>query len=215
MGCRRQGAERGRRCQAVAWMRMMGAESVEFHRRTVLERGDDYPGMALSYYASRGETQLRWGGTGAEALGLTGPVASEVYGAMYGPGGDPPPLDRRATGGGPSAGHGTGDLGPARSSTIEASERDASGVGCWTLAILPNRRRRFVDSPVRSRMRQLGRRLRSATTTGPYRDENELPSRDEYSSSRSSREVDRTTGCRLMSSVPDAAPCPCRHREHQ
>jgi conjugative relaxase-like TrwC/TraI family protein len=71
----------------VAWMRMMGAESVEYHRRTVLERGDDYPGMALSYYASRGETPLRWGGTGAGALGLTGPVASEVYGAMYGPGG--------------------------------------------------------------------------------------------------------------------------------
>jgi hypothetical protein len=25
----------------VAWMRMMGAESVAYHRRTVLERGDD------------------------------------------------------------------------------------------------------------------------------------------------------------------------------
>jgi conjugative relaxase-like TrwC/TraI family protein len=66
---------------------MIGAESVEYHRRTVLERGDDYPGMALAYYASRGETPLRWGGTGAEALGLAGPVRPEVYEAVYGPGG--------------------------------------------------------------------------------------------------------------------------------
>jgi hypothetical protein len=43
----------------VAWMRMMGAESVAYHRATVLERGDDYPGMALAYYASRGEIPLR------------------------------------------------------------------------------------------------------------------------------------------------------------
>ena len=53
----------------MAWMRMMGAESVAYHRRTVLERGDDYPGMALAYYASRGETPLRWGGTGAGDAG--------------------------------------------------------------------------------------------------------------------------------------------------
>ena len=50
-------------------MRMMGAESVAYHRHTVLERGDDYPGMALAYYASRGETPLRWGGTGADGAG--------------------------------------------------------------------------------------------------------------------------------------------------
>ncbi len=43
-------------------MRMMGAEAVEYHRSTVLGRGDDYPGMALEYYASRGETPLVWGG---------------------------------------------------------------------------------------------------------------------------------------------------------
>ena len=42
-------------------MRMMGAESVEYHRSTVLGRGDDFPGMALEYYASRGETPLVWG----------------------------------------------------------------------------------------------------------------------------------------------------------
>jgi conjugative relaxase-like TrwC/TraI family protein len=71
----------------VAWMRMMGAESVAYHRSTVLERGDDYPGMALAYYASRGETPLRWGGTGAGALGLEGPVTAEAYQAIFGPGG--------------------------------------------------------------------------------------------------------------------------------
>jgi len=68
-------------------MRMMGAASVEYHRHTVAERGDDYPGMALAYYASRGETPLRWGGSGAQALGLAGPVSPEAYEAVYGPGG--------------------------------------------------------------------------------------------------------------------------------
>ena len=71
----------------MAWMRMMGAESVAYHRETVLERGDDYPGMALAYYASRGETALRWGGAGAEELGLDGPVSSEAYEAIFGAGG--------------------------------------------------------------------------------------------------------------------------------
>jgi hypothetical protein len=28
----------------LAWMRMMRAESVAYHRATVLERGDDFPG---------------------------------------------------------------------------------------------------------------------------------------------------------------------------
>jgi hypothetical protein len=32
----------------VAWMRMMGQESVEYHRKTVIDRGDDYPGRALA-----------------------------------------------------------------------------------------------------------------------------------------------------------------------
>jgi hypothetical protein len=66
---------------------MMGAESVAYHRRTVLERGDDFPGMTLTYYASRGETPLHWGGTGAEALGLDGPVSAEAYEAIFGLGG--------------------------------------------------------------------------------------------------------------------------------
>jgi hypothetical protein len=68
-------------------MRMMGAESVAYHRRTVLERGDDYPGLALAYYASRGETPLRWGGSGAATLSLDGAVSPEAYEAIFGPGG--------------------------------------------------------------------------------------------------------------------------------
>ncbi|HVA75659.1 MAG TPA: relaxase domain-containing protein, partial [Acidimicrobiales bacterium] len=63
----------------VAWMRMMGGASVEYHRKTVVERGDDYPGRALAYYASRGETPLVWGGSGADGLGLAGTVTGEEY----------------------------------------------------------------------------------------------------------------------------------------
>ncbi len=51
---------------------MMGAESVEYHRSTVLGRGDDYAGMALEYYASRGETPLVWGGSGTARAGPGG-----------------------------------------------------------------------------------------------------------------------------------------------
>ena len=47
---------------------MMGVDSVAYHRATVLARGDDYPGQALAYYASRGETPLRWGRRGANGL---------------------------------------------------------------------------------------------------------------------------------------------------
>jgi len=32
----------------VACMRMMGIDSVEYHRSTVLARGDDHPGQALA-----------------------------------------------------------------------------------------------------------------------------------------------------------------------
>ncbi|HWG74112.1 MAG TPA: MobF family relaxase [Acidimicrobiales bacterium] len=68
-------------------MRMMGAESVAYHRSTVLGRADDHPGQALAYYASRGETPMRWGGSGATALGLDGEVTPEAYEAVFGPGG--------------------------------------------------------------------------------------------------------------------------------
>src|SRR5437899_7262191 len=50
-------------------------------------RADDFPGRALAYYASRGETPLVWGGDGAERLGLVGRVTEAQYGAIYGPGG--------------------------------------------------------------------------------------------------------------------------------
>ena len=66
---------------------MMGQESVEYHRHTVMDRGDDHPGRALAYYASRGETPLAWGGSGAAGLGLAGSVTAETYDAIYGPGG--------------------------------------------------------------------------------------------------------------------------------
>jgi hypothetical protein len=93
-------------------MRMMGADSVAYHRRTVLERGDDYPGITLAYYASRGETPLRWGGSGAATRDLNGPVSPEAYEAIFGPGGARHPARRGEAGDGPSAGHGAGDIGP-------------------------------------------------------------------------------------------------------
>src|SRR4051794_28420120 len=68
-------------------MRMMGADSVEYHRATVLGRADDHPGQALAYYASRGETPLEWRGSGTARLGLLGAVTDEEYEALYGPGG--------------------------------------------------------------------------------------------------------------------------------
>src|SRR5205085_9050443 len=64
-----------------------GVDSVEYHRATVLPRGDDHPGQALAYYASLGETPLCWGGPGAEGLGLEGAVTDEQYEAIFGPGG--------------------------------------------------------------------------------------------------------------------------------
>jgi hypothetical protein len=96
----------------VAWMRMMGRESVEYHRATVLERGDDYPGMALAYYASRGETPLVWGGSGAYVLGLSGTV--RVWGVQIcvrsrrGA----PPRDQGSPGIDSSSGDGAGDFRP-------------------------------------------------------------------------------------------------------
>ncbi len=71
----------------MAWMRMMGAESVEYHRSTVLGRVDDHPSQALAYYASRGETPLMWGGAGTGSLGLAEAVSDDAYVAIFGPGG--------------------------------------------------------------------------------------------------------------------------------
>ena len=66
---------------------MMGADSVEYHRQTVIGRADDFTGQALAYYSSRGETPLVWGGSGAARLGLAGSVTDAQYAALYGPGG--------------------------------------------------------------------------------------------------------------------------------
>jgi conjugative relaxase-like TrwC/TraI family protein len=71
----------------MAWFRMMGIDSVEYHRSTVLGRGDDHEGAALGYYGSRGETPLEWGGRLAERLGLVGAVDGAGYEAIYGRGG--------------------------------------------------------------------------------------------------------------------------------
>jgi conjugative relaxase-like TrwC/TraI family protein len=71
----------------MAWMRMMGVESVAYHRETVIGRADDHPGLTVSYYASHGETPLSWDGSGAEALGLVGAVTDAQYDLVFGPGG--------------------------------------------------------------------------------------------------------------------------------
>jgi conjugative relaxase-like TrwC/TraI family protein len=76
----------------VAWFKVMGAESVEYHGQTVLGRADDHPGQALDYYGSRGETPLRWGGAGAARLGLHGEVTPKAYRLAFGPGGFRDPL---------------------------------------------------------------------------------------------------------------------------
>ena len=78
---------------------MMGANSVRYHAETVLARGDDHRGSALEYYGSRGETPLRWGGSGAASLGLEGRVSAGQYEATYGPGGasDPKSWSRLVT----------------------------------------------------------------------------------------------------------------------
>jgi conjugative relaxase-like TrwC/TraI family protein len=72
---------------------MMGVDSVAYHRETVMDRGDDHPRAALEYYASRGETPLVWGGSGAPELGLEGPVSEGEYDAIFGPGGARRPSD--------------------------------------------------------------------------------------------------------------------------
>jgi len=63
----------------VAWMRMMGADSVEYHEHTVAGRGDDPVAASGEYYASRGETPMSWGGSGRGLLGLAGEVDLADY----------------------------------------------------------------------------------------------------------------------------------------
>src|SRR4051794_17031338 len=63
---------------------MMGADSVEYHRKTVMGRADDHPGRALAYYGTRGETPLEWGGRLAGRLGLGGAVTDDEYSSIFG-----------------------------------------------------------------------------------------------------------------------------------
>ena len=76
----------------MAWTQIMGAGSVRYHRDTVLDRADDFPGQTLAYYGSRGETPMTWGGAGAERLGLTSTVTHETYGAVFAEGGARDPV---------------------------------------------------------------------------------------------------------------------------
>ena len=71
----------------LGFFRAMGADSVAYHKKTVVERADDHARRALDYYGSRGETPLRWGGKLAEQLGLVGEVTPEAYEVAFGPGG--------------------------------------------------------------------------------------------------------------------------------
>ena len=71
----------------MAWMRMMGADSVGYRERTVLGREDDPVGNALECYASRGETPMTWGGAGGAHLGLDGEVDIDEWRAVFGTGG--------------------------------------------------------------------------------------------------------------------------------
>ena len=54
----------------------MGAESVDYHRETVLGRADDHPGAALAYYASRG--RRRCGGAAPAPSGSDWPARSRT-----------------------------------------------------------------------------------------------------------------------------------------
>lgn len=76
----------------LAWMRMMGADSVAYHEHTVAGRGDDPVSAALDYYGSRGETPMTWGGSGRVELGLDSEVDLADWRAVFGPGGPRDPL---------------------------------------------------------------------------------------------------------------------------
>ena len=69
----------------LAWMRMMGTESIGYHERSVLKRCDDRSVSALEYYVSRGETPMVWAGTAS--LGLEGEVRVDQWRAVFGSGG--------------------------------------------------------------------------------------------------------------------------------
>lgn len=76
----------------MAFMRMMGRDSVVYHQATVLGRVDDHAGQSLDYYGTRGETPLVWGGAGAGRLGLDGRVTQYTYAAIFGASGATDPV---------------------------------------------------------------------------------------------------------------------------
>ncbi len=73
---------------------MMGAESVEYHERTVLVGVTTIQGWPSP--TTRREGRPRWlGRSGAATLGLEGAVTREAYGAVFGPGGACHPVTGR------------------------------------------------------------------------------------------------------------------------
>jgi conjugative relaxase-like TrwC/TraI family protein len=86
MTCSQPISEKGGGGQ-VAWMRMMGTESVGYHEHTVAGRADDPVAGALQYYASRGEKPMAWGGSGASLLGLRGEAGIDDWRAVFAAGG--------------------------------------------------------------------------------------------------------------------------------
>lgn len=79
-----------------------GADSVLYHELTVAGRADDPVARAADYYASRGETPMTWGGSGAALVGLSGEVDLDDYRAVFGPGRDAYPDHRFGVGGHPA-----------------------------------------------------------------------------------------------------------------
>ena len=85
-----------------------GGRLVAYHEHTVAGRGDDPVANALGYYASRGETPMFWGGSGAVLLGLEGEVDMADWRAALRRRRRPSARQRRASGGLRAPGHGAG-----------------------------------------------------------------------------------------------------------
>ena len=71
----------------MAWMRMLGVESVAYHRETVIGRADDHPGLAHACLrVARGDA-VDLGRLRCSTLGLVGGVTDEQYDSAFGLGG--------------------------------------------------------------------------------------------------------------------------------
>ncbi len=71
----------------MAWFRPMGVDSVEYHRRTVLNRGDDHEGQALAYYGKPGRDAAAVGRPPGRATRPGREVDDAGYEAIFGRGG--------------------------------------------------------------------------------------------------------------------------------